>query len=57
MLAKFEVSCLVGTHTIKYSEVILNDDDSYSFNQKLEKLNVESRVVRLIDDKTHAFGM
>lgn len=57
MLAKFEVSCLVGTHTLLYTEIQESENESFKFNPVLEKLDVGDRIVQLVDDKTHAFGM
>ena len=61
MTEKFEIACLFGTNTIAYIKI---DNNSGKLERKQDsnelnvyKLDIKARVIKLVDDKTHAFGM
>ena len=57
MISKFEISCLVGTHTVVYTSIQTNSNDVSKFDVKKRKLEVNSRVLQIFDDTKHNFGL
>ena len=58
MISKFEISCLVGTHSVVYTSIQTNGNDVSKFDvKKQHKLAVNSRVLQIFDDTKHGFGL
>ena len=61
MMDKFQIACLIGTSMLAYIEI---DNDTEKFKRldgtddlNVRRLDVGKRVLSLVDDKSHAFGM
>ena len=59
LVQKYEICCLVGTHTFAYTEIMpkLYVEDEFRFKKDIWKMHIDSRVISIKDDNSHALGM
>ena len=57
---KFEIACLIGTQILAYIGIADGMFKRKAMDKKtpdVYKLDLKTRVLALIDDQTHSFGM
>ena len=58
-MEKYEICCLVGSHTFVYTEIIpkLYVEDEFRFKKDIFPMQLNQRVIEIKDDNSHALGM
>lgn len=56
MLAKYEIACLVGTHTFAYTDIEY-EQSGYKFQKRIHKQKVKSRVISMYNDPEFGYGL
>jgi len=56
LIEKFEIVCLVGTHTFAFTRV-LSVNGQPKFDRKVETLKSKGRVLNVVNDKLFGFGI
>ena len=57
MLSMYQIQCLVGSHTVAYTEIMRNEKSEAFLNKKIRQINLGGRVLKMMDDRQFNFGV